>query len=168
MDDAERFRLLGKYQTPRFRYGRKVLCEVVITGMTDSRIPWPVAKRGRGRHSLVIYQGLAKAVRRKSNQPIAHWWGVDPQTVSKWQRLLGVKRATEGTSRLLSKYDKGNRSRVGCDRRTRHHARVMVGVSTNRSMTRPDARAACSPESGIPEPIIALYRVHPVVEGIRQ
>jgi hypothetical protein len=28
MEDAERFRLLGKYQTPRFRYGRKVQCEV--------------------------------------------------------------------------------------------------------------------------------------------
>jgi hypothetical protein len=28
MEDAERFRLLGKYKTPRFRFGRKVLCEV--------------------------------------------------------------------------------------------------------------------------------------------
>jgi hypothetical protein len=36
MEDAERFRLLGKYRTPRLRIGRKVLCEVqgemVITG----------------------------------------------------------------------------------------------------------------------------------------
>jgi hypothetical protein len=27
MKEAERFRLLGNYQMPRFRYGRKVLCE---------------------------------------------------------------------------------------------------------------------------------------------
>lgn len=42
MDDAERFRLLGKYRTPRFRIGRTVFCEVrgemVITGMTDAPI----------------------------------------------------------------------------------------------------------------------------------
>jgi hypothetical protein len=28
MEDAERFRLLGKYRTPRFRYGGTVFCEV--------------------------------------------------------------------------------------------------------------------------------------------
>ena len=36
MNDAERFQLLGKYRTPRFRNGRTVFCEVrgerVITG----------------------------------------------------------------------------------------------------------------------------------------
>ena len=36
MDDADRFRLLGTYRTPRFRIGRTVFCEVrgamVITG----------------------------------------------------------------------------------------------------------------------------------------
>ena len=44
MDDAKRFRLLGKYRTPRFRYGRKVLCavrgEVKIVGLTEAPIPW--------------------------------------------------------------------------------------------------------------------------------
>jgi hypothetical protein len=36
VDDADRFRLLGTYRTPRFRIGRTVFCEVrgamVITG----------------------------------------------------------------------------------------------------------------------------------------
>ncbi|HEY7310196.1 MAG TPA: hypothetical protein VH643_12610 [Gemmataceae bacterium] len=104
MDDAERFHLLGKYRRPRLRIGRMVLCEVrgerVITGMTDAPIPWPVGKHGPGRHSLIVYKGLAKAIRRESNQAVAHWWGVDPQTVRKWRRLLSVGRATEGTSRL--------------------------------------------------------------------
>jgi hypothetical protein len=104
MEDADRFRLLGKYQTPRFRYGLKVFCEVrgevVITGMTDAPIPWPVDKGGPGRHSLVVYMGLAKAVRRESNQAVAHWWGVHVQTVSKWRKALGVGFATEGTSLL--------------------------------------------------------------------
>lgn len=49
MHDAERFRLLGKYRTPRLRIGRTVVCEVrgemVISGMTDAPIPWPVGKK---------------------------------------------------------------------------------------------------------------------------
>jgi hypothetical protein len=108
MDDAERFRLLGAYRTPRFRYGHKVLCEVrgevTICGITEAPIPWPIGKRGRGRHSLIVFKGLARAVRRESNQAVAYWWGVDPQTVSTWRRLLGVERATPGTSRLHSDY----------------------------------------------------------------
>jgi transposase-like protein len=49
---------------------------------------------------------LAEAIRRESNQAVAHRWDIDPQTVSKWRRLLGVERATDGTSRLHSEYTK--------------------------------------------------------------
>jgi hypothetical protein len=109
MEDAERFLLLGKYRTPRFRYGRKVLCEVrgevTITGMTDAPIPWPIGKRIRG-HSLVVFKDLAKALRRESNQAICHWWGITPQTVSKWRKALGIGPITEGTSRLYREYTK--------------------------------------------------------------
>jgi hypothetical protein len=60
MNDSERFRPLGKYRTPRFRIGRTVFCEVrgemVITGMTDAPIPWPIGKGGAGRHSLIVYK----------------------------------------------------------------------------------------------------------------
>jgi hypothetical protein len=106
MEDADRFRLLGKYRTPRFRLGQRARClvrgEMVITGMTDALTPWPVGKRGRERHSLVVYKDLVKAIRRESNQAIAHWWGVDNQTVTKWRRALSVDAITEGTSRLHS------------------------------------------------------------------
>jgi hypothetical protein len=44
--------------------------DVVITGTADAPIPWPIAKGGRGRHSLVVNKGLARAVRRESNQAI--------------------------------------------------------------------------------------------------
>jgi hypothetical protein len=44
MDDAERFRLLGKYRTPRFHIGQKVICEIrgemTITGITEAAILW--------------------------------------------------------------------------------------------------------------------------------
>ena len=39
MEEADRFRLLGKYRTPRFRIGqrvrRQVQGEVVMTGVSD-------------------------------------------------------------------------------------------------------------------------------------
>jgi hypothetical protein len=110
MDDAERFRLLGKYRTPRFRYGRKVLCEVrgevTIVGMTDAPIPWPLGKRGRCRDSLVVFKDLAKAIRRESEQAICRWWGVLATTVWKWRKALGFGQITDGTSRLYREYTK--------------------------------------------------------------
>jgi hypothetical protein len=45
MKDAERFRLLAKYRTPRVRLGQRALCEirgeVTVCGLTDGPIPWP-------------------------------------------------------------------------------------------------------------------------------
>jgi len=35
-------------------------------------LPWPNAKGGRGRHSLVVYNGLANAIRRESALAICH------------------------------------------------------------------------------------------------
>jgi hypothetical protein len=110
MDDAERFRLLGNYKTPRFRYGRKVLCEVrgevTICGMSDAPISWPLCTRGRGRRSLVVFKDLHRAILRESNQAICHWWGVTPQTVTKWRKALDVERNTEGSMRLSTEYGK--------------------------------------------------------------
>ena len=67
MDDAERFRLLDKYQTPRFRYGRRVLCqvrgEVRICGITEALIPWPLGRPRGGKPSFVVYKDLARAIR---------------------------------------------------------------------------------------------------------
>jgi hypothetical protein len=71
MEDAERFRMLGKYRTPRFRVGQRVPCQVrgemVIRSMTDAPIPWPLGSpKGCGdRPLLIVYKGLAKAVRRE-------------------------------------------------------------------------------------------------------
>ena len=109
MDDAERFKLhFGPYRTPRFRYGQKVFCEVhgevTVCGVTEGPIPWPVGKKKGRRRSLVVYKGLAKAVRRASGQAVAHWWGVNPHRVSAWRKALGVDPTTEGTRRLRRDY----------------------------------------------------------------
>jgi hypothetical protein len=109
--DADRFKLLGTYHTPRFRYGRRVQCQVrgnvTIVGLTDARISWPVCSgvgESSGRTSLAVYKDLARAVRRESAQAIAHWWGVSVQTVSKWRKVLGVEQNNTGTRRLRQEY----------------------------------------------------------------
>jgi hypothetical protein len=77
MDDADRFKLLfGPYQAPRFRVGQVVRCEVRgkvrIVGLSDAPIPWPVCRAGKWLVP-VVYRGLVKAVRRESEQAVAHW-----------------------------------------------------------------------------------------------
>src|SRR5262249_9056923 len=77
------------------RFGRGLPC-----GMSGGRIVWPKARHKRGKPFLIVFAGLAEAIRRESNQAVCYWWGVTPQTVTAWRRVLGVARKTEGTSRL--------------------------------------------------------------------
>jgi hypothetical protein len=110
MTDRDRFRLLGTYQTPRVRIGRILSCEsrdcdVIVTRYSNARIPWPIGRRrGTSARSLVVFGGLADAIRRESNQAVCFWFGVTPQTVSKWRKLLGIGLANPGTHRLRSDY----------------------------------------------------------------
>src|SRR4051794_41780355 len=64
MTAARRALRHGRDRPPRCRPGRVLLCdvrgEVVVCGVTDGRIPWPVGKRGRAR-LLVVTGGLAPA-----------------------------------------------------------------------------------------------------------
>jgi hypothetical protein len=108
MHNRTRFKLnFGPYRTPTFRYGSnaqdEVRGDVTIVGLTDARIPWPIGKTTRAK-SLVVYKGLTKAIRRESAQAVAYWWGVDPQTVSKWRRIVAAPRMTEGELRLRQAY----------------------------------------------------------------
>lgn len=51
----------------------------------------------------MVFDALADAIRRESNQAVCHWFGVTAQTVSRWRNLLGEK-TTPGTSRLRREY----------------------------------------------------------------
>jgi hypothetical protein len=111
MRDADRFKMLGTYRTPRVRIGRVLSCEardfdVIVSGHTDARIPWPLGySRERGGSSaLIVYGDLARAVRTESNQAVCFWFGITPQTVSKWRKALGVGLTNAGTHRLRSDY----------------------------------------------------------------
>lgn len=103
-------KLLGTYRTPKCKIGERVDClargVVIIIGLSAGRIQWPVAVRpGIGGRSLVLNWDLAEAIRRETNRAVCHWWGVTPQTVSKWRKALGVKN-TEATTRWRTKFGK--------------------------------------------------------------
>jgi hypothetical protein len=125
--------LYGPYRTARVRLGSVRFCEVrgevTIVGITDARIPWPVGKTLRAK-SLVIFGALARAIRRESNAVVCHWWGVTPQTVTKWRNALRVGAVTEGTRRL--KQDTGRAFSP------EHMARLIPrGTGTRRTRRRP-------------------------------
>jgi hypothetical protein len=73
---------------------------VKIVKLTEAPIPWPIGKASDGRLALVVYGGLAKAVRRESGIAVCHWWGASWYYVNKWRRALGVRSSNEGTHRL--------------------------------------------------------------------
>ncbi len=94
MREEDRFKVYsGPYRTPRFRLGKVVEDEwrgdVTIVGVSNGRIAWPVGQTKRAK-SLVVYGGLSKAIRRESVQAVAYWFGVTPQTVTKWRNKLGI------------------------------------------------------------------------------
>jgi hypothetical protein len=69
-------KLLGKYRTPRFKYGQKVICEargeVTIVKLSAGPIPWPIARREVERGvAMVLYRDLARAVRREARNAVA-------------------------------------------------------------------------------------------------
>jgi len=101
----------GPYATPRFRIGQRVedlrRGTVRIVGLSDGPIPWPIGF-GPGGRSLVLYRGLARAVKRETEAAIMHWFGVGPSTVRKWRRALNVPRWNEGDLQLKAANGKVN------------------------------------------------------------
>jgi hypothetical protein len=111
---ARRHKLhFGPYRTPRFRLGQHVEDQrrgrVRIVAISDGRIAWPIAA-GPGGLSLVLFGGLAGAVRRESAAAVCYSFGVGPIAVRKWRRALDVPRWNEGD--LLLKAANGRANKV--------------------------------------------------------
>jgi hypothetical protein len=111
MDDINRLKLLGTYQTPLVQYGENVFCEargeLVVVGLHEAPIPWPMGRGGsRGQVSLVLFGDLLKAVHQESVQAVAYWWDVATTTVWRWRKVRGVERENHGTLRLRREYAK--------------------------------------------------------------
>ena len=155
MRDSDRFKLrFGPYKTPKFKYGQVVICdvrgEVEIVGLTDAKIPWPIGKRGHTK-TFIVFAGLADAVRKESNQAVCHWWGITPQTVTKWRNALGVPPLTPGTTALQ------------CDLFTPKRQRAMRVARDARAYTLERAEKIRQAKLGKPRPkrvIAALRKSH--------
>jgi hypothetical protein len=108
MPNRDRFKLhFGPYRTPRFKFGGvvkdEIRGEVKIIGVSDARIPWPLAHYWAQR-SIVVYGSLVRAVRRESVQAVAYWWGISVEKVRLVRRALSVPVHNLGTKRLRTRY----------------------------------------------------------------
>src|SRR5437773_9466818 len=74
----------GPYLTPVISRGARVMCEVrglvKVVGLSDGPIPWPIGERDR-KQALLVYKGLARAVRCESPEIVAAAWGIGINTV---------------------------------------------------------------------------------------
>jgi hypothetical protein len=81
----------GPYVTPPVIKGCRVVCGVRgvvrLVGLSSGAIPWPVGERD-GERALVVYRGLARALRSESAGDVAAAWGVPVTTVEEWQRAI--------------------------------------------------------------------------------
>jgi len=143
MPDERHTLLFGPYQTPRFRYGSRVMCElrgqVELVGLREGPIPWPVGRRD-GRRALVLYGALARAVRQEASLAVAYWWGVTAQTVTVWRKALGVGPTTSGTSVLRARVmlgEQGQRMREHGRAKHRDHERCAKIAAARRGKPRP-------------------------------
>src|SRR5262245_63475227 len=94
MTNRERVKLLfGPYRAPPLKRGDRATClfrdrEVVVTGWTDARIPWPrcrtVAHHRGGGAGLLVDEELARAVRHEAAAAVMHWWGASVRRVAAW------------------------------------------------------------------------------------
>jgi hypothetical protein len=110
MKDRDRVKLLfGPYRSPRLRRGDRAAClfkdcDVVVTGWTDARIPWPrcLPVGTKGHPSLLVDEELARAIRHESAAALRFWWGVSTGVAHRWRAAFGVGRVNcEGTHRLM-------------------------------------------------------------------
>jgi len=78
----------GPYLTPSVISGCRVYCLVRglvnLVGLSDAPIPWPIGEKD-GEQSLVVYRGLARALKCETATAIAAAWGVPIATVEHWR-----------------------------------------------------------------------------------
>jgi hypothetical protein len=80
-----------RYVTPVYFLGARVTCKVrgvvEIVGLSSGPHPWPVGRQD-WKQELIVYKGLAKAVREESPEFVAARWGVPVETVVEWKSHL--------------------------------------------------------------------------------
>jgi len=84
-------KLQNRYVTPVYFLGARVICEVrgpvTIVGLSEGLIRWPIGEMN-GKAELVVYRGLAKALREEAAGAVAAHFGAPLTTVKKWVARL--------------------------------------------------------------------------------
>ena len=84
-------KLQNRFVTPVYFVGARVTCQVrgvvEIVGLSDGPYPWPVGRLD-WKLELIVYKGLAKAVREEAADAVAAHFGVPQTTVKKWVARL--------------------------------------------------------------------------------
>jgi hypothetical protein len=79
----------GPYVTPPVIKGCRVVCGVrgvmQLVGLSSGTIPWPVGERD-GERALIVYRGLARAIRSESAGAVAAAGGVPVDNVEAWRQ----------------------------------------------------------------------------------
>jgi hypothetical protein len=101
MSDRDKLRF-GPYLTPVFAVGAVVECEVrglvQIVGLSSAALPWPVGEQNDHRE-LVVYKGLARAVRQEAAEAVASAFGVSRETALLWQARCNQPRPRKKQTR---------------------------------------------------------------------
>ena len=155
--DPDKVKLLhGPYQTSRLRRGDRAQClyrdkDVLVTGLSAGRIPWPLCKPagGRGYPGLLVEEELARAVRCESVRAQSYWWGASPRAVWCWRQALGVPRFNAGSLRLMRLVGQASADATRgkplppeqVERRRRTAIELNLGGSTSSPALAPTARA---------------------------
>ena len=88
MANKTKFGKFGAYLSPVVVIGAFVPCDlrgvVRIVGMSAGPIAWPIGEKN-SQEALVIYKGLARALKLETAADVAAWWGIDEQAVQRWQ-----------------------------------------------------------------------------------
>ena len=104
MSESAKLRF-GPYLTPIVAVGTVVECEVRglvrIVGLSQASIPWPTGVQN-GQEDLVVYKGLARAIRQEHPLAVAKAFGVPLKTVEQWQaKCTGTRRRKKQTRTSL-------------------------------------------------------------------
>jgi hypothetical protein len=82
-----------KRVTPVIVKGAIIECKVrglvKIVGLSDAPLPWPIGERD-GQRSLIVYRGLAKAIREEDPVSVASAWGVSIEQIKAWREALAT------------------------------------------------------------------------------
>jgi transposase len=77
---------------------------VTIVGSSSGTVPWPIGEIN-GVRELIVFKGLARAVRQESPAAVAAAWGISRATAERWKANCGHPRRRKKQTRATPATD---------------------------------------------------------------